>query len=203
LISKKAEQKTSREWLLRHIIVIIVILGNFVVFWITYPVTYCNDPLDEERLRLNLVWVNEESHSCITYGTREYTAWLAHVPSGYKCGVEACKKTPLVIHGVSYLPHACKDNGPGGIVGSWRVNQGQPDCNTFWVDYRDKGCIAVGSGKRRIEHRLENLPTGGDWREFVATTPARFNGLQFSGAEEAFESEWGIYGVWEIDDAEC
>ncbi|KAF9235732.1 hypothetical protein BU15DRAFT_77661 [Melanogaster broomeanus] len=269
LISRKEEQKASREWLLPAMLAIFAILGSFLVFWITFPLTYCNDPLDPdvrdrirnewdyewrqhealahihrqqeerwkkdeiaherlirewaqerdahdreikereareeaERLRLNLVWVNEESHSCITYGTREYTARLANVPSGYKRGVEACKKTPLVIHDVSYLPHTCKDNGPGGIVGSWRVNQGQPDCTPFWGDYKDKGCTAVGSGKRRIEHHLVNLPTGGDWKEFAAATPVRFNGLQFSGAEEAFKSFWGgVYGLWEIDDHEC
>ncbi|KAF9235729.1 hypothetical protein BU15DRAFT_77658 [Melanogaster broomeanus] len=219
LISKKEEQKAGREWLLPAMLVIFAILG--IVFgtngitngastkhWHTFTGNKKKDKEreareEEERQRLNLVWVNEESHSCITYGTREYTAWLANVPSGYKRGVEACKKTPLVIHGVSYLPHTCKDNRLGGIVGSWRINQGQPDCTTFWVDYKDKGCTAAGSGKRRIEHRLENLPTGGNWREFAAATPVRFNGLQFSGAEEAFQSLWGVYGLWEIDDYEC
>jgi len=158
---------------------------------------------EEERQRLNLFWVNEESHGCTTYGTREYTAWLANVPSGYRRRVEACKATPLEVHGLSYLPHTCKDNGPGGIVGSWKINQGQPDCTTFWVDYKDKGCTTVGSGKRRIEHRLENLPPGSNWGEFAATTPATFNGLRFSGAGEAFQSAWGVYGLWEIDDHEC
>ncbi|KAF9235730.1 hypothetical protein BU15DRAFT_77659 [Melanogaster broomeanus] len=158
---------------------------------------------EEERRRLKMVWVDVEPQGCTTYATREYTATLANVPSNYPRGVEACKVTPLIVHGLSYLPHTCKDDGPGGIIGSWRVNHGQPDCTTFWADYKDKGCTSVGSGRRHIEHRLANLSPDGDWREFVATTPVRFNGLQFVGAEEAFKSYWGVFGLWEIDDAEC
>ncbi|KAF9235733.1 hypothetical protein BU15DRAFT_64575 [Melanogaster broomeanus] len=158
---------------------------------------------EEERRRLKMVWVGVEPQNCTTYATREYTATLANVPSNYPRGVEACKVTPLIVHGLSYLPHTCKDDGPGGIIGSWRVNHSQPDCTTFWADYKDKGCISVGSGRRHIEHRLANLSPDGDWREFVATTPVRFNGLQFVGAEEAFKSYWGVFGLWEIDDAEC
>lgn len=41
--------------------------------------------------------------------------------------------------------------------------------------------------QQRIEHYLENLPKGSDWREFCATTPARFDGLEFSGAQECFQ----------------
>ncbi|KAF9228521.1 hypothetical protein BS17DRAFT_691869 [Gyrodon lividus] len=158
---------------------------------------------EEERRRLNMVWVDVEPHDCTTYATRKYTARLANVPSDYRRRVEACKAIPLVVHGQSYLSHTCEDNGPNATIGSWNVDQSQPDCVPFWADYKDKGCTTIGSGKRRIEHHLENLPSGSDWREFTATTPIRFNGMQFSGAQAAFQSVWGVYGLWEIDDHEC
>ncbi|KIK76057.1 hypothetical protein PAXRUDRAFT_171013, partial [Paxillus rubicundulus Ve08.2h10] len=93
--------------------------------------------------------------------------------------------------------------GPNGIVGTWGVNQNQPDCVTSWTDYKVKGCTSVGSGRRYIEHRLDNLQPGSNWREFSATTPIRFHNMQFSGAMEAFQTIWGVYGLWEIDDDEC
>jgi len=43
------------------------------------------------------------------------------------------------------------------------------------------------SWQQRIEHYLENLPDGADWREFCATTPVRFRGLEFAGAQECFQ----------------
>jgi len=158
---------------------------------------------EDERRKLNMVWVGVKPHGCSTYATREYTARLANVPSHYNNRVEACKATPLVVHGQPYLPRTCQDNGRNGIIGTWNVNQSQPDCVTFWSDYKDKGCTSVGSRKRRIEHHLENLPLGGDWREFSATTPISFLDMQFPGAAEAFKSTWGVYGLWEIDDGEC
>ncbi|KAF8836366.1 hypothetical protein BDN67DRAFT_1014759 [Paxillus ammoniavirescens] len=150
-----------------------------------------------------MVWVDVTPHGCTSYATREYTARLANVPSDYNRRVEACKVTPLVVHGQSYLPHTCEDNGLDTVIGTWHVNHNQPDCVAFWTEYKDKGCTSVGSRKRRIEHRLENLPWGGDWREFSATTPVTFNDMHFSGAQEAFQSVWGVYGLWEIDDHEC
>ncbi|KIJ14811.1 hypothetical protein PAXINDRAFT_99868 [Paxillus involutus ATCC 200175] len=78
-----------------------------------------------------------------------------------------------------------------------------PDCVTSWTDYKIKGCTSVGSGRRYIEHRLDNLQPGSNWREFSATTPVRFHGMQFSGAEESFQSTWGVYGLWELDDDKC
>ncbi|KIJ14803.1 hypothetical protein PAXINDRAFT_169488 [Paxillus involutus ATCC 200175] len=157
---------------------------------------------EDERQRHNTVWVDVEPHSCTSWATRKYTARLANVPSNYNRRIEACKATPLDVHRQSYLPHTCEDN-VNGTIGTWNVNQNQPDCVTFWTDYKDKGCMSVGSGKRRIDHRLENLPPGGDWGEFSATTPVRFHGMQFSGAQKAFQSAWRVYGIWEIDDDTC
>ncbi|KAH7885647.1 hypothetical protein F5I97DRAFT_1422370 [Phlebopus sp. FC_14] len=93
--------------------------------------------------------------------------------------------------------------GPGMVIGRWSVNQHEPDCATFWHWFKDKGCTSPGSGKRRIEHYLEILPVGGDWREFCATTPASFLGLHFTGAHECFQYKLGTYGHWQIDDSSC
>ncbi|KIJ14808.1 hypothetical protein PAXINDRAFT_169494 [Paxillus involutus ATCC 200175] len=181
---------------------VLMVFADYSIRTLTRPT--CYDPFDQdERYRLNMVWVDVEPHGCISYSTREYTARLANVPSDYNRRVEACKATPLVVHGQSYLPHTCEDNGPDSVIATWHVNQSQPDCVTFWTDYKDKGCTSVGSRKRRIEHRLENLPSGGDWREFSATTPVRFGDMHFSGAQEAFQSDRGVYGLWEIDDNKC
>ncbi|KAH7885646.1 hypothetical protein F5I97DRAFT_1887678 [Phlebopus sp. FC_14] len=64
---------------------------------------------DEERQKLNMFWSQAEAHQCTTYGTREYTARLMNLPVEWEHRVEACKATPIVIHGVSYLPTACED----------------------------------------------------------------------------------------------
>ncbi|KAF8836365.1 hypothetical protein BDN67DRAFT_974311 [Paxillus ammoniavirescens] len=201
-----------KKWLLA----VMMILGAiFVDYWTrTLPWNDCLDPYvmdrvqkewdheEVKRQRLNMVWVNVEAHSCTSYATRKYTARLANVPSDYNHRVEACKATPLDVHGQSYLPHTCEDN-VNGTIGTWNVDQSQPDCVTFWTDYKDKGCTSVGSGKRLIEHHLQNLPPGGDYGKFCATTPVRFHGMQFPGAQKALQSVWGVYGLWEIDDDTC
>lgn len=64
---------------------------------------------EEERQKLNMFWGHVEAHTCATYGTREYTAQLINLPKTWKHRVEACKATPLDIHGVSYLPKSCED----------------------------------------------------------------------------------------------
>ncbi|KAH0826282.1 hypothetical protein J3R83DRAFT_5755 [Lanmaoa asiatica] len=64
---------------------------------------------EEERMRLNLFWGRVEAHQCKTYGTREYTAVLMNLPMGWGRRVEACKATPLEIHGVTQMPKSCED----------------------------------------------------------------------------------------------
>ncbi|OJA13865.1 hypothetical protein AZE42_08213 [Rhizopogon vesiculosus] len=66
-----------------------------------------------------------------------------------------------------------------------------------------QGCVSPGSGQRRIEHYLENLPSGSDWREFCATTPASFHGMHFIGAQFSFQKNGGTYGHWVFDDESC
>ncbi|KAF9222800.1 hypothetical protein BS17DRAFT_782594 [Gyrodon lividus] len=158
---------------------------------------------EEERQKLNMFWGHVEAHQCTTYGTKEYTALLMNLPATWEHRVEACKATPLEVHGISYLPKSCEDKGPGIVMGRWEVNQNEPDCASFWLWYKDKGCTSERSGKRRIEHYLENLPHGGDWREFCATTPASFHDMHFAGAQECFQYNLGTYGHWEIDDSSC
>ncbi|KAG2105742.1 uncharacterized protein F5147DRAFT_579342 [Suillus discolor] len=158
---------------------------------------------EEERLRLNMFWTDLTSHRCTSYATREYTARLVNVPSYYNRRVEACMATPVTIHGVEYTPKWCEDHGPNNVVGHWEVDQHQPDCAPYWTWYKDFGCISPGSGQRRIEHYLEHLPSGADWKEFCATTPASFLGMHFVGSEFCFQWNGGTYGHWVFDDASC
>ncbi|KIJ13058.1 hypothetical protein PAXINDRAFT_14104 [Paxillus involutus ATCC 200175] len=177
---------------------------------------------EEERQKLNMFWGHVEAHQCTTYATREYTAVLMNLPVTWEHRVEACKATALEVHGISYLPKSCEDKGPGVVLGRWDINQNQPDCTTFWTSYKDKaslieteltlviaclllpqGCTSQKSGKRRIEHYMDNLPSGGDWKEFCATTPASFLNMHFIGAQECFQYNLGTYGQWEIDDSNC
>lgn len=158
---------------------------------------------EEERLRLNMFWTDVTSHTCTTYATREYTARLVNVPSYYNRRVEACMATPVMIHGAEYTPKWCEDHGPGNVIGHWEVDQHEPDCASFWIWYKDFGCISPGSGQRRIEHYLENIPSGGDWKEFCATTPASFRGMHFTGAEFCFNKNHATWGHWVVDDESC
>ena len=64
---------------------------------------------EEERKQLNLFWGRVEAHQCKTYGTREYTAVLMNLPGDLKWRVQACKATPLEVHGISQYPKSCED----------------------------------------------------------------------------------------------
>jgi len=158
---------------------------------------------EEERQRHHMYWGHVEAHTCATYATREYSAQLMNLPRSWEHRLEACRNTPLEIHGISHSPKTCEDRGPGVVIGRWEINQQEPDCKTFWDGYDDKGCTSPGSGKRHITHKLMNLPQGSDWREFCATTPINFNHMEFPSAEECFTSVFGVYGRWEMDDSKC
>ncbi|KIJ59670.1 hypothetical protein HYDPIDRAFT_33009 [Hydnomerulius pinastri MD-312] len=93
---------------------------------------------EEERLKHNMYWDLVEKRQCTTYATREYSAQLMNLPSNWIHRVEACKATPLVVHGVSYLPSTCEDKGPGVVTGRWEINQNEPDCATCWGSYKDE-----------------------------------------------------------------
>ncbi|KAF9222789.1 hypothetical protein BS17DRAFT_707398 [Gyrodon lividus] len=158
---------------------------------------------EEERQKLNMFWGHVESHQCTTYGTKEYTALLMNLPATWEHRVEACKVTPLEVHGISYLPKSCEDKGPGVVTGRWEINHNEPDCASYWRSYQDKASPIKMPLTLRIEHYLENLPHGGDWREFCATTPVSFHDMHFVGAQECFQYNLGTYGHWEIDDSSC
>ena len=65
---------------------------------------------EEERKRMDLFWGRVEAHQCKTYGTREYTAVLMNLPPvDWVWRVQACKATPLEIHGIARLPTSCED----------------------------------------------------------------------------------------------
>ncbi|KAH0826280.1 hypothetical protein J3R83DRAFT_5752 [Lanmaoa asiatica] len=64
---------------------------------------------EEERQKHHMFWGNVEAHTCTTYATREYTAQLMNLPIAWKHRLDACKATPLEIHGISYLPKTCEE----------------------------------------------------------------------------------------------
>lgn len=161
------------------------------------------DQEKHERQKMGMFWDQVEAHHCTTYATREYSAVLANLPVDYPHRVEACKEIPLEVHGMSYLPKHCEDQGSGVVIGRWEINHNEPDCVPFWNWFKDKGCTSERSGRRRFEHYLENLPYGGDWREFCATTPVSFHGMHFPGAQICFQYNLGTYGHWEIEDNSC
>ena len=65
---------------------------------------------DEERKRMDLFWGRVKVHQCKTHGTREYTAVLMNLPVDCEWRVQACKATPLEIHGIARLPKSCEDS---------------------------------------------------------------------------------------------
>jgi len=160
---------------------------------------------DDERRRLGLSWNGLKGQErCLSYSTREYTAQLENIPTGYD-RIKACMSTPVVIHGVTFeRPNRCEDDGQSGVYGHWLVNHNEPSCSTYWSYFKDKGCVSQGSGTRRIESPLENLQGGDDWREMCTTTPADFRRLHFSGPDYCVNwGQHGIWGIWEIDDSSC
>ena len=68
---------------------------------------------EEERKGLGLFWGHVEAHQCKTYGTREYTAVLMNLPMHWERRVEACKATPLEVHGITQMPKSCEDKVRG------------------------------------------------------------------------------------------
>lgn len=65
---------------------------------------------EEEKKRAGLLWENlRGGEHCLRYGTREYTAKLGNVPTGYDA-LHGCRETPVSIHGVKLsTPNFCDD----------------------------------------------------------------------------------------------
>lgn len=68
---------------------------------------------EEERQRHHMYWGHVEGHTCTSYATREYSAQLMNLPRSWKHPLEACKNTPLEIHGISHSPKSCEDKVGG------------------------------------------------------------------------------------------
>jgi len=160
---------------------------------------------EDELRRLGLSWSGVKGQrQCLSYGAREYTAQLENIPAGYN-RIKACMTTPVVIHGTTLeKPSRCEEDGLGRVYGHWLVNHNEASCSTYWRSFKDKGCVVQGSGKRRIEARLDNLQRGDDWREMCSTTPANFAGLNFSTPDYCTNwGSFGTWGIWEIDESNC
>ncbi|KAJ7453201.1 hypothetical protein FB451DRAFT_1281997 [Mycena latifolia] len=156
------------------------------------------------RVRAGFAWDGLSAEErCVGYGARRYSARLANVPREYD-PMQACTETSIEIHGRKLAsPSQCEDRGCSGVFGHW-TGYSEPTCKTHFDKFNDKGCTSPGSGRRRIESRLENLKSGDDWRDMCSTTPADFRHLHFDGPQMC--EHWGISGVWgfwEIEDGEC
>ncbi|KAJ3525954.1 hypothetical protein NMY22_g10362 [Coprinellus aureogranulatus] len=160
---------------------------------------------EEARKKAGLRWQDPlpDVH-CLRYGTRKYTSRLENIPEGYS-RLKACHETQAWINGRWSTPSQCDDQGSwGGVVGTWIVDYDEGACHTFFQDFKDKGCTAQGSGKRRIESHLENLPRDDDGMRMCSSTPAEFHGLHFDGAETcAYWGKYGYWGIWFIEDGSC
>ncbi|KAJ2927074.1 hypothetical protein H1R20_g10003, partial [Candolleomyces eurysporus] len=160
---------------------------------------------EEEKKRAGLKWQDPQPDQlCLRYGTRRYTAKLENVPNGYS-RMKACHETQAWINGRWATPSQCDDGGLwGGVHGTWIVDWEESPCRSYFQDFKDKGCTAEGSGKRRIESQIQNIRSGDDALKMCASTPADFHGLHFDAPHSCVY--WGIYGVWGlwfIEDGSC
>ena len=65
---------------------------------------------EEEEKRALIFWENlTPSNKCLRYGTREYSATLAHVPLGLD-PLKECWKKSIDIHGRQILPSRCDNH---------------------------------------------------------------------------------------------
>ncbi|KAG1787332.1 uncharacterized protein HD556DRAFT_1246915 [Suillus plorans] len=173
-----------------------ITIGAILILGVFYIVQFFSStPIDE------IVWTNLESHSCTSYATREYLAEINLSPWNRQW-TKLCMSTPVVVHGQPHLPSRCEYRS-GTVIGHFAIKYDEPDCVTYWSTFKNRGCTAKGSKKRRIEQHLMNVPAHADYKEFCATTPARFLDQEFSGADSCVKSIWGVYGQWFIDDPSC
>ena len=107
---RKASRRRSFRFCDQSILAVAVLAVTITsIFYSVFPFSSCNHPLDSD-VRDRLFWADPVSHTCTSYGTREYSALLVNVPEGYKLRVEACMATPIKIHGVEYKPKWCEDH---------------------------------------------------------------------------------------------
>ncbi|KAG7441773.1 uncharacterized protein BT62DRAFT_1011066 [Guyanagaster necrorhizus] len=64
------------------------------------------------------------------------------------------------------------------FYGDWIVESNEPSCKTLWENFQDKGYVAKGSMRRRIEAHMGNhQPPWDNWREMCSTTPRTMMGI--------------------------
>lgn len=160
-----------------------------------------------ERERMHIYWEDiQGEENCIAHRTKRYSARLANLRNGVDA-LDACKATPLTIHGVTYdSPVHCEDRRSygGGIHGQW-VDNDEPFCSTFWEYFKIKDCLAPGSGLRRVESPLGNLRSGDNWQDMCYSTPATLFGRSYNGPTAGCV-DWGKYGhwgIWDVPDENC
>jgi len=161
---------------------------------------------EEERQSLGLHWDNPVADThCTAHNTREYRARLLNtVPYTYNW-LKPCQDIPIVIHGRSINTTRCyiNPNVQGEVYGYWLVDSNEPLCSPYWDRFKDKGCTAKGSGRRRLESHLENIHDGEDGEKLCASSPHDFYGQHFDYPDSC--GNWGgqIFGIWEISDPNC
>ncbi|KAL6305830.1 hypothetical protein BKA93DRAFT_730318 [Sparassis latifolia] len=159
---------------------------------------------EEERRRLGLYWDEPQAKNCVSYGTREHTARLRNIPSGYNW-VQACEEMSIEIHKRTIdTPSRCEDAGASGIFGHWQVGFEEPACVPYWGDLYDKVCFRVQFGVR-FEARLWNLQKDDDWTNMCGTTPAVIHGVHHAKPTycEYRGAFYGMVGMWDQSDNRC
>lgn len=81
----------------------------FILFMVYHTSMFSPGGLFGPPTMDHMYWGHVEARACITYGTMEYTAQLMNLPPSWEHRVEACKATPLEIHGIPHLPKSCED----------------------------------------------------------------------------------------------
>ncbi|GBE79951.1 hypothetical protein SCP_0211530 [Sparassis crispa] len=160
---------------------------------------------EEERRRLGLYWDEPQAKNCVSYGTREHTARLRNISSGYNW-VQACEEMSIEIHNRTIdTPSRCEDAGASGIFGHWQVDFEEPACVPYWGGLYDKGCVGYGTRLHRFEARLWNLQKDDDWTNMCGTTPAVIHGVHHAKPTycEYRGAFYGMVGMWDQLDNRC
>ncbi|KAH9843820.1 uncharacterized protein C8Q71DRAFT_730139 [Rhodofomes roseus] len=147
---------------------------------------------------LGVTWTGIESHHCVAYGTREYTARIAFDAA------QACKQMPLTVNGALFSsPQECTQD-EDSFVSRWHIDVGEASCKVYWGDLSNKGCHGQGSSKRRYEARLWGAGEW-EWIHMCRSTPTDIHGQHFKSPTECEDRGpfYGMFGIWDVDDDTC
>ncbi|KAF9534770.1 hypothetical protein CPB83DRAFT_842917 [Crepidotus variabilis] len=159
----------------------------------------------QDKTSWNVTWSKPEvSQTCHGFGTRQYTANLVNLPF-FASWEDACRNTPVVIGGATYIhPSACEKGWLfGRVKGRWIVKSEDEVCLPHWGTPKDKGCSSAGSQRRHFEARLLRLKDGENRMALCWTTPIFIHGRPVPKPASCREGIWGVYGVWDVEDAAC